>query len=384
MLEKFKDLFRRYPWVVLFAVFILGYACMDMTRTDREHSEIENRSLNTRPKITWDLLMRGELDDEYDKYINDQFVGRDMWISLKSFAESVLLKTENNGIVYGKDSYMFGKYDALTLPQQERYQMNVKFIREFFDMYPETPITFSIVPNAYAVLRDKLPYGLALIDQESGAAPFVEDLPGNVTVYDPTAVLAAHKEEYIYYHTDHHWTTYGAYLAAQGYAESKGLAMPALDTLAGHDVPGFYGTNFSKAKKIGAMSDVLTYYDIPFTSFTVAAVEKDSLYDLEKLGALNKYPVFLWGNNNFTTIRTQNNINHRNGKTTRVLLIKDSYGNSFAPFLSYLYDEVDVVDLRYTHQMKEYLANPAYYDDVLLMYNYESLVSESSIANLRY
>ena len=83
-------------------------------------------------------------------------------------------------------------------------------------------------------------------------------------------------------------------------------------------------------------------------------------------------------------IKSDNNLRKEEGKTSRILLIKDSYGNSFAPFLTYQYDEVYVVDLRSIPvKMSEFLAENEF-DDVLILYNFMNFSSDTNLAKLRY
>ncbi len=381
-MEKFLKLWRTYPWAVLFAAFILILTALDMTNADRERSEMENRSLKTRPKLSWKVLMDGEYDEKFDGYINDQFIGRDGWITLKSRTESLLGKTENNGILYGKDDYLFVKLDAL---DEKRCADNRRYLQEFFEMYPKLPVTLAVVPNSYAVLSDKLPYGVPFIDQTAITREIYAQAPEHVLTLDLQPVLQEHKEEYIYYRTDHHWTVYGAYLAADAYARQRGMQLPPFSEFSSsaRTVEGFYGTSYSKAKKAGTVPDSMLLPDIPL-SLTVGEEQKPGLYDEEKLSTRDKYAAYLWGNNGFTALRGENNrYPAAGGQKTRVLLIKDSFGNSFAPFLSYLYDEVDIIDLRYINQLSDYLTKTGY-DDVLLLYNFESLVSDPYLSTLRY
>ena len=90
----------------------------------------------------------------------------------------------------------------------------------------------------------------------------------------------------------------------------------------------------------------------------------------------------MWGNSDLTVVKSENNLNHQEGRTSRVLLIKDSYGNPFAPFLTYSYDEVWMVDLRnLTAPMSEVMAR-AEFDDVLVMYNFENFAQDSNFTFL--
>ncbi len=94
---------KKYIPTLLFTLFIIGFAILDIFTPNQEFSDTENRYLTQFTPPTVDTVMNNSFPIEYESYINDQFVGRDKWITLKSLGESALLKKENNGIVYGND-----------------------------------------------------------------------------------------------------------------------------------------------------------------------------------------------------------------------------------------------------------------------------------------
>ena len=332
------------------------------------------------PILSWSELWGGTYDEKFDKYINDQFVGRDFWISVKSFGESLLLKKENNGIIYGKDDYLFSKYDKVE--DETRYEENIKYLQEFYAKYPELNHTFMLIPNSWVIESEKLPSGAQYVDAEGEIERIYSALPEYVQTVDITEYFKGIDAE-LYYRTDHHWNTAGAYYGAKVYAESKGKKLPPLEDIpVMREVDEFFGTYFSKCKKIGIPSDTIKLYDIPVTSVEVAGEEKGSLYDESKFSTRDKYAGFLWGNNNLVRIKSENNLN-KTENTSRVLVIKDSYANSFVPFLTYLYDEVDVIDLRYFMGLEQHLKDNAY-DDILVMYNFETFTSDGNLPRLRY
>lgn len=108
---------KKYPLVFLFAAFLLIVSAANLLTPDREKSELENRPLAQRPKLTATALLAKDQENKYtqrfETYLNDQFVGRDGWITLKSVSESALGKIENNGIVYGSDNYLFDRYETV-------------------------------------------------------------------------------------------------------------------------------------------------------------------------------------------------------------------------------------------------------------------------------
>jgi len=370
----------KYPLLLAFFGFVFFFAVYDLTQTNKVFSEFENRYLQQRPKFSFKTLMNNTYTKKYEEYINDQFVLRDSWIALKSMSESALGKIENNGITYGKDGYMFEKYKVLN---EEQLAKNTQFIREFLELYPEKPITFGIVPNSYMFLAEKVPQGLGNIDQFARMDEVTGQLPGGTAVLDLRPILKEHSGEEIFYRTDHHWTTLGAYYGYSTYVTSLGLTPVPFEELEGRLVEDFYGTYFNKSKKVSARPDTITYYDIPVKSVTIDGKEYDGYYDLEKFEERDKYAAFLRGNNGYTVLVSDVNRDHREGETTKVLVVKDSYGNSLVPYLLYNFDEVHVVDLRAIQTKMSVLLEENQYQDILVLYNFMNFASDTNIFKLR-
>ena len=375
----------KYPVVLAFFLFIFLFTAVDLVKPDREYSEFENKYLTQRPEFTLASFLNNEWTSKYETYLNDQFVLRDDWITLKSICESMLLKIENNGIAYGADDYLFEKFTTLAGDSLAQFERNVGYEKTFIDTYGETvPITFTIIPNAYMILPEKLPEGLTQVDQAAYTAPIYEAVGDKAQVVDFTGALTAHKDEYIFYRTDHHWTTLGAYYAYAAYAESLGMEPVALDSLSGIEVPDFYGTYFSKAKKFDAVADTITYYPIADAGVIIDGQEADGYYDLSKFEVRDKYAAFLRGNNGYTVIKSGVREAPEGQEPSKILVVKDSYANSFVPFLLYNFDEVHVVDLRYSAVSMKELLSTENFDQVLLMYNFMNLVTDTNLYKLGY
>ena len=375
----------KYPVVLAFFLFIFLFTAVDLVKPDREYSEFENKYLTQRPEFTLASFLNNEWTSKYETYLNDQFVLRDDWITLKSICESMLLKIENNGIAYGADDYLFEKFTTLVGDSLAQFERNVGYEKTFIDTYGETvPITFTIIPNAYMILPEKLPEGLTQVDQAAYTAPIYEAVGDKAQVVDFTGALTAHKDENIFYRTDHHWTTLGAYYAYATYAESLGMEPVALDSLSGIEVPDFYGTYFSKAKKFDAVADTITYYPIADAGVIIDGQEADGYYDLSKFEVRDKYAAFLRGNNGYTVIKSGVREAPEGQEPSKILVIKDSYANSFVPFLLYNFDEVHVVDLRYSAVSMKELLSTENFDQVLLMYNFMNLVTDTNLYKLGY
>lgn len=363
---------KQYPVVILFFVFLFGFAILDALWPKRAESELENRKLQQFPAVTLSGIISNEWMQKYENYTKDQFALRDSWIDLKSRAESMLLKTENNDIWYGKDGYLF---PALMTVDDKQYQKNLEALKAMCERHPGM-VDVMIVPTSSLIMRDRLPFDAPLVDEDTYLDEIRDTLSATANVIDLRETLAPHAEEYIYYRTDHHWTTLGAYYAYSRLCETLGLVPFDREAHTAVEVPDFYGTFYSRARTWNAQPDTLTYYELdnPLTIYTVTGPgmptqgEATGLYDLDKLAVYDKYAAFLHGNNGFSRVEGDGE--------GRILVIKDSYANSLVPFLTANYAQIDVVDLRnYNYGLDALIAENGY-DQILVLYSFDSFKSD--------
>ena len=235
----------KYPLLVIFATFIVGFSILDCVTPTRTHSEFES-NLSQMPKFSLTNLLNGKFTTDYESYVNDQFLLRDEWITLKSYIETLFGKVENNGVIYGKDGYLFEKFTSYN---EARLNLNIEAIQKFCEKYPDLSVKFALVPNSYEVLSDKLPTSSPVLDQEK----LINDIYSKITSaenIDILSALVAHNDEYIYYKTDHHWTTLGAYYAYEKLCDVFEIEKVNINHLTENTVENFYGTYFSKAKSL--------------------------------------------------------------------------------------------------------------------------------------
>lgn len=382
-----------YKLIILSIAIVLGLGICDLVISDKSYSALENRPLAQAPVFSKASLVANEFSKKYEEYIDDQFVGRDAWIDLKSRAEFALGKVENNGIVYGRAHYMFEKYKSTN---EKRLNKNVEFIKKYITNCT-SPVLFSIIPSSYMQNEEKLPYGLENVDQTAFSEKIYEQIGAVQNKNGQNATTFNMKDVVLdYYKTDHHWTTLGAYKAYEGMMDKLGVRYVSMNagilgdeklgdkTLGQIDVSDFYGTYFNKTKAFNTVPDVLSYFDIPVKRVTINGEETQGLYDLNKLKTRDKYGMFLKGNNGVTVIESNNRVKEAGAEKTRVLLIKDSFGNCFAPFLTYSYDEVVVVDLRFLDEKMSQLMNAYQFDQVIVMYNFMNLAQDVNVAKISY
>lgn len=409
----------QYPIAVLFALFISVFFLVDVFNSDRAFSEFENTSLAQKPAFSWSSFVDGSFGSKYVKYINEQFLGRDNWISMKAVADMGLGRIESHGVTYGDDHYLMEKLEIVedqnypanagtNIVKQTALDRSNGMVSSFLQMYDQ-PITFSLVPNSYAILEDEVPTGFPGADQQAYTQQIyrtLSEVDDQLEIVDFSDALSQHKGEYIYYRTDHHWTTLGAYYAYVAYCEQKGLTPVSLEELKENKVEDFYGTFYSKAKRPSQPADTITWYDVDVDEFAFVAnlqqdkqlaqlgevvqedglelLRVDGMMDQRKFEVRDKYAAFMWGNSGYVKIKSSHNLNHQEGKTSRMLLFKDSYANSMIPYLTYNYDEIIVVDLRYMAKSTKELMQEEF-DDIFVMYNFSTYVSGASdLAKLKF
>ena len=107
------------------------------------------------------------------------------------------------------------------------------------------------------------------------------------------------------------------------------------------------------------------------------------MYQLDQFDTRDKYAAFTWGNNGLTQIVTGHN-NDQKEEPTRLLLIKDSYANSMVPYLTYNYDEIWIMDLRSTPMNMSQILAENEFDDIFVMYNFSTFLTDTDIARLRF
>ncbi len=366
MKNIFKEL-KKYPLLVYFAVFLYTLSIADWFSPHYERSELENRPLATWPKLNISALINNEYTPKIEDFTEDHFIRRNDWISLKSICESFLGKTENNGVVYGKDGYMFTKHLSANYTQTEK---NVDIINKFSERHPDRKISFLLAPTAPGVITEVVTPGSPVIDND-----YIIDLAvknSKVNVVDVRETLKSHTDKYIYYRTDHHWTTLGAYYAYRQYMETVGREAKALGSFKFNDVFDFLGTHYSKAKSYNVNPDILSYIDNDATIEINGEI--NSIYEKEKLEVRDKYAMFLRGNPGMATI-------HGKG-TGKIMIIKDSYANCFVPFMTDSYEQIDIYDMRYINTGLDKLIEKADYDEILFLYNAETFMTDKDLVKV--
>lgn len=377
-----KNIFKKYPTFFVFSILVILFTVIDIINSPNEFSELENRKLSQMPILSLKSYIDTSFSSDYEKYINDQFFLRDNWIDLKSRIEYLLGKRENNDIIFGKENYLFKKFTTFN---DEMLKNNLNSIITFTKNYNKE-VDFFIIPNSYAIYDELTPRYLPLVDQLSliNSINSYLSLKSNnhINTINVAEELLKNKDDYIYYKTDHHWTSYGAYLAYLTYMDYLGLEIVDINNLEKITINNFLGTYYNRSKYFKADSDFITYYNILGLHIEIDGKEQLSLMDLDKFKGSDKYSAFLWGNNGLTKVINENISEERKGSS--ILIFKDSYANSFIQFLSYNYEIIDIIDLRYFKESIRNFMKDKDYNEILIMYSFNNLSSDINIRRLKF
>lgn len=344
---------------------------------DERYSEKENRYLAIKPDLDSENLLNGKYQEDYEMYLEDKTVFRNKWIEFKTYIELASLKKDVNGVYFGKDNYLIARQDTDKF-ETENADKNCEYLEEFVDNYKKnTDICVMLVPNTSEILKEKLPKHAYNFNETRYINDIYKEIGEDNTV-DVNEILKAHKDEYLYYKTDHHWTTLGAYYAFTEYADKTGINIEKYTTKLVTDK--FYGTVSSKVNLEIEADKVYIYEPDKEEEVSVrynnSTELKDSLYEMSALDKKDKYSIFLGGNNPLVQITT----NAENDR--KVLVIKDSFAHCFIPFMISGFSKIDVVDLRYYNESIGKMIEEGGYTDILVLYNVGNFVEDKNIYKL--
>ena len=357
-----------------FAVLLAGFTVANYFHKDTAFSDTENRMLQQKPVFSWADLADGRFMGNFEKYQTDQFILRREWIRLQTAADRLLGKNKS-GDVYLGEGQLLEEPSKLS----ENVWENLDAIGAFCRNQTGVKCYLMLVPDAASVQREKLPAYAPVADQAEQLEEirsYLEKKENPVTEIPLYEMLREHREESLYYRTDHHWTTLGARYAYQSAAGQMGLPgaengeekklYPVSDS--------FQGTLAARSGYRVPDDTIEVYWPDQKEELVVTYVQEQtksaSLYAAEKLKTRDKYGMFLNGNHPLTEIRTMASTGRK------LLLIKDSYANCFVPFLTGDFEEIVLVDPRYYYDSAEKLMKQYGFTDVLFLYNLNTFLED--------
>ena len=364
---------------VIFFGFLVIMAVVTLILPKERFSDMENKTLQSFPKFSTKALFDGTYLDKIETYVSDHFAGRVSWIELKADAEHIIGKNEQKGIYVLSDRLI----EKIDKPDYTEIDKSIAAVNKFA-AENEMPVYMMLVPTSAEFYKDEMPEYMPNLDQKAFIDYVYNGIEG-VTPIDVYDVMSANESSYIYYRTDHHWTTYGAYLAFSEAGKYMGYNPSDISEFDIEEVSReFKGTFYSKALYDGVDDDIIEYYhnSVPVTVEVTSEFGKEpqvynNMYFREYLDVKDKYSSFLGTNQPLVKIKTGND----GGK---LLIIKDSYAHCYAPFLTENYSEITLLDMRYIQISYKSVIDVTEYDQVLFLYNASSFSTDRNVKKLSY
>lgn len=363
-----------------FCIFLGGLLALHVLLPDRDRSDVENRTLAQFPEFSWESLKDGSFTEGVEDYFADQFPLRDQWTGLKARTEQLLGKREFNGVYLCGDA-LISKVEP---PKDGLEEKNLSCVARLAES-TDCPVYLGLIPSAAEIWRDRLPKGAESWDQAAFIARAAK-LEG-VEPVDFLTVLRDHAGERtwegIFYRTDHHWTTLGAYYGYAAVMEALGRGEEVLEPekVKKWDLPvsnGFQGTLYSQSGVHWLEPDSIEFWvedRFQVTSWRDGTPKEASLYDDDFLGKKDKYAAFLGGNQPLCVIRNPEG-------EGRLLVIRDSYSDALAPFLAQHFEEVHLLDPRYYRYSAAKYAGENGIDRIAVVYSVPNFITDRNLVLL--
>lgn len=371
-----KKIYQLVVVIIICATLAFSIALVALPKST--FSENENRYLAKFPAFSVESLINGKFTEQINEWLTDHFPARDAFVGLKVQYELLTGKKEINNVFVLNDGCLIENYKA-----PENTDRIINILNTFSDKMAEKDTNINLqmmlIPNAVSTYADRLPGKAQTINQ----LDVINQITSNCSIpaIDAVEPLSSHRDdEYLYYRTDHHWTTKGAYIAYEAYCKENGLEPVSLSDMTAENVSdSFMGTLYSKVKDYRITPDNIVIYtnsdDDLDVVYTDTKETSKSLYNLEYLDKKDKYSLFL--NNLHPLIEITNN----NAATDKELvLVKDSYANSMVPFLAHNFRKIYVFDTRsYRTGITSFIENKETVTDILILYNMNTMDTDTGI-----
>lgn len=342
----------------LLCAFVLVISLGYLSLPEREFSCLEKRYLTQAPKLTAQTVLDGDWSDGVEDYLADQMPGRDFFVGLNAYYEKILglQKTKTIWTLDGK------LVRRPVVPQPGMLEKNITAVNRFAQTL-DIPVSLSLVPSC----------GFSLGAPEYQDDELIQEIyeKADMETIDLREIYRDRPE--LFYSTDHHWTSAGAFDAYKTLMEAWGKR-PEMDyTVECFD--HFRGANFAASGLWLTPAETLEMWTGSASiEVRIGDETHEGVFYRERLEDYDPYMVFLDGNHPVVNL-------HNPKGNGNLLLIRDSFASSLAGFLAQNYENVTLVDLRYYKLPVSQLADS--YDRVLVLYSLENFLTDSNVVLLK-
>ncbi|WP_286924078.1 MULTISPECIES: DHHW family protein [Lysinibacillus] len=377
-MNQYEKIYK-YTMASLLSLFIGGMFSINLLTPNKSFSDSENRNLEPLPTFSIQNLLDKKFTSHYETYMSDQFAFRDFWIGMKSDIDRTIGKKENNGVYIGKNGFLLQKFNK---PEDQDVKSKIAAINDFHLANPNVEKHIMLIPTAISILDKKLPNFVSHDDELTYIDKVKKSLNTKINFIDVYPTLRSKENEYIYYKTDHHWTTKGAYYAYLELSKNLNFTPTQKESFNIKKITNsFYGSLYSKGGFRHIDPDSIELYEPKEAiKYKVEYVDEDktssTLYEMNNIKKKDKYTVFFNGNHPLVKITTENT------SEKKIVVVKDSYANALLPFLLPHFSEIQVIDLRYYSDSLHLFIQKNKIDEMLLIYNANTFFEDSSISDL--
>lgn len=393
---------------IFLIVWVAVSVCTALPVFRPSYSEIEKRELKKFPKFSFSALVSGDYFDEIGLWFSDTFPLRDSFVSLNTKVtnafgintvqvhgqieqgdeipditqseptqasdESVssdtgaqeVVSSEEVAVIPEPQQPAVEKLGAMLIVDNAAYEY-YNFNQATADAYVSTvnraatildgksKVYDMVIPTSMAITLPENFNGSTNSSDQKKAIDYMYSLMvPNISKVDVYNTLLSHKNEYIYFRTDHHWTALGAYYAYRDLMGAKGVVPAELSAFNEYRFDGFLGSFYAESGQkpsLGNTPDYVSAYEPKQTQYIhtytkSGEIDYHIVSDGNKLSAANKYLSFVCGDHPFG-IMTNPEITDGSS----CLVIKESFGNAMVAYLTQNYQTVYVVDYRYINQV---------------------------------
>ena len=361
--------------IALFLIFIFAVGILYIFLPKNDFSETEKRNLADFPKFNIENLSSGKFASDFEEYLSDHVPFRNFFVSVNSYFELIKGNNGSNGVYLGSDGWLIEK----PFDRENRFDINMKRITDFAAR-TNIPTALTAVPSKGYIYSDKLPKNALTYNDGDYFARFPGKCGDKVKYIDISQAMKTEADSrQLFYRTDHHWTSDGAYIGYSEICKSLGLKPADENDFTRQVTEGFFGTSYSTSLYTFTKPDSITLIRNGKTGGKAEICIDDgkktysnNMFFDERLKESDKYTVFLDGNHSLVNITTGN-------KGEKLLVIKDSFAHCLVPFLAENYSKITMIDLRYYKKPVSALIENEGFDRILFVYGLENLCESNDI-----
>lgn len=374
----------RYIPAFVFIIFIFGMAIWFLFSPKSDYSSAEKRYLQQFPDTSLESITNGTFSEEFESFFADQFPMRNLWVGFNAYFSLYTGNNGANGVYNCKNDYLIN----VPVSTDNNIDKNLGAITKLKNSN-DVPMTVMFAPSTGYIADDVLP----AVHNKYNDDEYFENISNTLSQNGINFVdlRETFREEYkngtqLYYKTDHHWTTAGAYTAYTKLCESLRITPTPKDSFDIKSYDGFYGTTYSTSGFLLTPADKIEVWNNPANTEENIKVkitegtqtkEYSSMFFYDHLEEDDKYPVFIDGNHALTEITNSD----ANGGT--LVMIKDSFSHCLAPFLVDNYSKVILVDMRYYKLSVSDLIEQESPEQVVVIYGIDNIATDTDIVWLK-